>query len=359
MVICFGEVMLRLGAPKGTRLEQVLPGKMEATFGGSEVNVAASLARYGTPVKYVTALPPGPLTDAFKAELRGLGVDVLARETPDCRFGLYFVEHGAGPRGGAVYYDRAGSGVAETRFADYAFDELLAKAKALHISGITPALSRTACETTISLAKTAREKGLFVSCDLNYRAKLWRWEEEKNSRELAREWMPKIIENVDLLIGNESDFSDCLGLSAGNSTPESGVIDGSEYEQVAREAVALYPSLKYIATSLRESESADINHWGGMLFDVEKGELYQAPLQNGEYSPYELQITDRFGAGDSFSAGLLHALFSDDLSSSQDAVQFAVAASALKHTIHGDYNRVSREEVIRLMRGNQTGRVQR
>jgi len=359
MILCFGEIMLRLGAPKGCRMEQAMPGALESSFGGSESSVAASLARFGTPAHYITALPPGPLKDAFEHELRGLGARVTVRETPGKRFGLYFIEHGAGPRGGTVTYDRAGSGVAETLFADYQFDEVLGNAAALHISGITPAISRTACETTLQLVEAARKRGLYISCDLNYRAKLWNWDEHKSGVDLAREWMPQIVKHLDLLIGNESDFSDMLNLTSEDSAPEAGVVHADGYLQVAKQAAAMFPRLKTIASSLRESRSADVNFWGGMLYDVAKDQVHFAPLGDGIYQPYELQITDRFGAGDAFAGGLIHALFSEDLCDPENALQFAVAASALKHTIHGDYNRISRDEVIRLMQGNLSGRVQR
>jgi len=359
MVICFGEVMLRLGVPKGYRLEQVLPGTLYASFGGSEANVAALLARFGTAVHYVTALPPGPLTNAFVRELRGLGARVTVRETPGRRFGLYFVEHGVGPRGSSVVYDRDGSGVAESGLDGYEFDGLFTDAEVLHVTGITPALSKTACETVVQAVKMAKKNGIFVSCDLNYRAKLWRWDERKKGVDLARKWMPQIVEHVDLLIGNESDFSDALAIVPKHSVPEVDIIHAPDYEKMAIKASKAFPNLKYIASSLRASTSADINGWGGMLYDVKLQQAYFAPMKNGKYQPYELMVIDRFGAGDSFAGGLIHALFSRDMSESETALAFAVAASALKHTLYGDYNFASREEVMKLMQGDQAGRVQR
>ena len=258
-----------------------------------------------------------------------------------------------------MIYDRSGSGVAETPFTGYQFDELLESASALHISGITPAISLTACETVIDLVRAAKENGLFVSCDLNFRAKLWNWDASKTARELARIWMPQIVRHVDLLIGNESDFEDMLNIVPENSSPDAGMLDVSGYQQAARQACALFPGLKFIASSLRESISADVNRWGGLLYDHAADRISLAPIHEGRYSPYELQITDRFGAGDAFAGGLLHALLSDDLCAPDDAIRFAAAAGALKHTVYGDYNRVSRDEVLRLMQGNQSGRVQR
>lgn len=351
--------MLRLAASKGLRLEQALPGSFSATFGGSEANVAASLTQFGTQAHYVTALPPGPLTKAFSRELRGLGARVTVCEVPDSRFGIYFVEHGSGPRAGSVIYDRSGSGVAMADFDVYPFEELFESSKALHISGITPSISRTACKTTLRVVQAAKERGLFVSCDLNYRAKLWRWDDEMRCVELAREWMPQIVQHADLLAGNENDFSDALGIFSGHASNVAGGLNVDDYEKVAKKAAQIFPNLKFVASSLRGSFSAELNYWGGMLYDAQKDRAHFAPITSGKYDPYELHITDRFGAGDSFVGGLLHALFSDNLCAPEQAIQFAVAASALKHTIHGDYNRVSCDEVIDLMNGNKAGRVQR
>lgn len=358
-ILCFGEVMLRVAAPKGMRLEQTLPGSLSATFGGSEANVAVSLARFGTEAIYVSAMPLGPFSEAFSRELRGNGIQAEIYQAPNSRFGLYFVEHGSGLRSSVVHYDRSETGVAQTSFDAYCFDSLLERADAVHISGITPAISRMACEATLRLVRLAKKRGLFVSCDLNYRSKLWNWDEQKSPRDLAREWMPQIVEHVDLLVGNESDFSDMLEIEAGRSNPCEGKINPEDYASIARVAAEKYSGFRWVASSLRESLSADVNRWGGLLFDVKENALHLAPLKNGEYVPYELQITDRFGAGDAFAGGLLHALLSDDLSSPGDAIRFAVAAGALKHSVYGDYNQVSKNEVIQLMQGDQSGRVKR
>lgn len=358
-IVCFGEVMLRLTAPAGNRLEQAVPGALQATFGGSEANVAVSLARLGTPVTYVTALPNNPMVDAFANQLRGLGVEVHVCRMDDCRLGIYYVEQGSNLRGAAVYYDRDWSGVSQADFEIYPFEKHLENASGFHISGITPALSKSAYETTLRAAKLARQMGVFVSCDLNFRSKLWRWKDGLEPRLLARECMEDIVKHVDLLVGNESDFKDCLGVDMKASNPELGELHVEDYRNVVMQVAQSHPNLKYISSSLRQSVSADVNSWGGMLYDCAEGCSYFAPMKGDTFNPYELtDIVDRFGAGDSFVGALLHALIGKKLSR-QDALAFAVCASAFKHTISGDFNYISHDEVARLLQQGSAGRVLR
>ena len=359
MILGFGEVMARLATPEHRRWRQSMPGDIEVTWGGGEANVCVSLAMYGEAVRYLTALPRQPIAQALSDTMRGLGVDMShVLWTEGGRLGLYFVEVGANQRGSTVIYDRADSSVSLATPDQYDFAAVLDGVTHLHVSGITPAVSENAYLSNKALIQAAREAGVRVSCDLNYRKKLWRWRPGTQPRDLARECMAEILPLIDIVIGNEEDASDVLDIHAADTDVTKGNINAAAYADVARQIHSQYSNVSYVAITLRESISADRNRWGGLLFDVAANESHLAPLNAaGEYEPYEVfDIVDRVGAGDSFAAGLIHSLQN---SSAADAIRFAVAASCLKHSIRGDFNYVTREEVAALAGGNATGRVQR
>ena len=361
MFLAFGEVMARIAPPSNRRWQQALPGQVEVTWGGGEANVCASLAMYGNQVRYLTALPENPLGRALATSLRGLGVDtdqIYWRQAG--RLGLYFVEVGANQRGSTVIYDRAHSCISEAASSEYDFDTVLADVHWLHVTGITPAISAAACQANLELVQQAKARGARVSCDLNFRKKLWKWRPNIEPRELARQCMSELLPFVDVVIGNEEDAADVLDIHAEGTDVKQGNINAEAYETVARQVVQRYPNVSQVAITLRESISATHNNWGAMLFDCEQNASYLAPLVGDTYQPFEIRsIVDRVGAGDSFAAGLLHALNSKDLSAPSLAIQFATAASCLKHSIHGDFNYVLESEVRSLMGGDASGRVQR
>jgi len=362
MILTFGEIMLRLTAPHHHRFVQSIPGELEAVFGGGEANVAVSLAQLGNAVTFMTALPKGGLTDACRVEMRRWGVDTsrfLLRD--EGRFGIYFVETGSNLRPSVVLYDRAYSTISLTPPGAYDFAAALEDVEWVHTTGITPSLSREAYEATLGLVQTAAQKGIPVSLDLNFRKKLWRWDDTQSPKALARTCMTQILPYVNVVIANEEDAADVLGIEAANTSIEQGQIAAEDYIDVARQIAGLFPAVEKVAITLRESYSADHNNWGALLYTKAGDQGYFAPLdQAGKYAPYEIRsIIDRVGGGDSFGAGLIHALRSKDMGDPQTAIRFAVAASALKHTIHGDFNLTSAAEVKALMGGSTSGRVQR
>lgn len=361
-VVTFGEVMIRLCPPGFLRLSQSMPGSLDATFGGAEVNVAVSLAQQGLPAAFCTALPANPLTTAFQQELRRLGVDTdLLQTSSQGRFGIYFVENGANQRASTVTYDRAGSTISLTGPEAYDWPVIFRNANWLHLSGITPALSSLAADSVIAAATKARAAGLTVSCDLNFRKKLWSWDRELPGAALARRTMQKLLPNVDVVIANEEDAEQVLGIKAAHTNVETGELDVGGYANVAREVVKQFPQVRQVAITLRESISASHNNWGAMLYDVKSDAAHFAPLDRaGNYAPYQIRnIVDRVGAGDAFAGGLIFALLTPALSSPDVALRYAVAASCLKHSIIGDFNHATREEIEALMRGSGAGRVQR
>lgn len=360
-IVTFGEVMGRFCPDEFQRFSQSMPGRHNLTFAGAEANVAASISMLGGKAKFVSALPDNEMTEACLTLLRGIKVDVSGIKVVNYgRFGLYFVERGANQRPGKVMYDRGYSSVSMTPGSAYDWEKLFSDAGWLHITGITPSLSEISAEATLTAVKEAKKAGLTVSCDLNFRKKLWQWEPGTTPTELAQATMRKILPFADVVIANEEDAQDVLGISAENTDVEKGKLDVTKYTDVAKEIVKQFRNVKTVAVTLRESISATHNNWGAMLFDAESGQSHFAPLQNGEYVPYEIKyIIDRVGGGDSFAAALIFALNTPELAKAGNAIRFAVASSCLCHSINGDFNYVTRPEVEALMGGSTSGRVVR
>jgi 2-dehydro-3-deoxygluconokinase len=359
-VVTFGEIMGRLTPPGFMRLRQCLPGTLHVTFAGAEANVAASLAFLGAEAKFVTALPDNDLADACIAALQSTGIASHIVRAGYGRLGLYFVEAGANQRPSRVLYDRAESTISLTDPSAYDWPSIFEGADWFHVTGITPAISAAAAEATISAVSAAQQAGLTVSCDLNFRGKLWRWEEGTSTRDLAGRVMSDVLERVDVLIANEEDCGDVLGIRAEDSDVHSGKLEVDRYPDVARTVVQRFPRIQMVATTLRQSISASYNKWGAMLYEAAQDRAYFAPQASGEYSPYEIRnIVDRVGGGDAFAAGLIFALRSPDYAGSQEALGFATAASCLAHSIEGDFNYSSRAEVDALAGGSASGRVVR
>ncbi len=341
-VVTFGEIMLRLKSPAFERWFQ--SPTLEATFGGGEANVAVSLANYGMDASFVTVLPDNAIGDACLRELRGFGVDTSAIVRKPGRMGIYYLETGAVQRPSKVVYDRANSAIAEASPADINWEKALEGAGWFHITGITPAISESAAELSLAAVKTAKKLGLHVSCDLNYRKNLWKY------GKTADQVMTELVKYVDTIIANEEDFQKSLLLKAeSQSAVETGELNVEQYKAIARLAMEKYPNVKRVAITLRESKSANHNDWSACLYNGKDFFLSR------KYAITD--IVDRVGGGDSFGAGLIYGL--NNYSNEQSALEFAVAASCLKHTISGDFNRVSVSEVEGLMKGSGSGRVQR
>jgi 2-dehydro-3-deoxygluconokinase len=358
-VVTFGEIMGRLTPPGFQRLSQALPGALDVSFAGAEANVAASICMLGGDAAFVSALPNNVLADACLASLRGRGIQTEHIVRADRgRLGLYFLETGANQRASQVIYDRDGSTISQTGPDQYDWPRILDGAEWFHTTGITPAISELAAQSTLSAVRQAHEAKLTVSCDLNFRKKLWRWKPSVEPRELAEQTMREVLPLVDVVIANEEDCGDVLGIRAGGTDVESGQLSIERYPDVARQLVQQFPNVKRVAITLRESISASHNNWGGMLYDAEHDEAYFAPLEGERYQPYAIQhIVDRVGAGDSFAAGLIFASTTPELRAPHDAIRFAVASSCLAHSIVGDFNFSTRAEVERLMGGSTSGRV--
>ncbi|MCA9135206.1 MAG: sugar kinase [Planctomycetales bacterium] len=359
-IVTFGEIMGRLAAPGNLRLRQTR--ELEVTYAGAEASVAVSICNYGGVARFVTALPKHALADATLDSLRAMGIDTsYILRTDAGRLGLYFLETGANQRPSNVIYDRADSAIAITPADQYDWAGIFQDAQWLHLSGITPAISRTAAEATLVAAQRAKQSGATVSIDLNFRGKLWKWDPAKSARQLARETMSTILPMVDVVIANEEDCHDVLGIQAGETDVHAGSLDTSRYPEVARQVVNQFPNVSKVAITLRESLSANHNNWGAMLYDATTDRPVFAPVDgDGQYQPYEIKnIVDRVGGGDAFAGGLIHALTTPDLNNAQTALNFAVAASCLKHSIKGDFNYSTRSEVESLMGGSASGRVVR
>ncbi|MFH0963776.1 MAG: sugar kinase [Planctomycetota bacterium] len=362
MLLGFGEIMMRVAPPGFLRFRQALPGRVDVTFAGGEANVCAAYSFLGGKARYVTALPRNAIAESLVAALDASRIDtrhILFRDKG--RLGIYFLETGANQRGSVVIYDRDGSAVALASPDEYDFNKALEGVGWVHVTGITPALSENAFSATLALVKLARSRSIPVSCDLNFRKKLWRWKEGKSPNELARECMSEVLPHVDVVIGNEEDASDVLGIRAEGTQVEAGKINARAYEAVAQTIVKRFPNVREVAITLRESISASHNNWGGMLYDAKAGRGFFAPLdEKGEYRPYEIRdIVDRVGGGDSFAGALIFALRSKDYSEPSAAIRFASAASCLKHSVKGDWSFIGKDEVLALMRGESSGRVRR
>ena len=337
-VVCFGEIMMRLN-PEGYK-RFVQASAFEASYAGGEANVAVSLANYGIPASYVTKVPAHEIGQCAVNELRRFGVDTESIVRGGPRLGIYFCEKGASQRGSKVIYDRAGSSIALAKREDFDWGKILEGADWFHFTGITPALGGELPEICLDALKMARARGIRVSCDLNYRKKLW-------SRERAGAVMAQLMPYVDVIIANEEDAADVFGIRAEGTDVNAGVINREGYISVARQLSERFGA-KRVAITLRGSISASENDWAGMLY--ENGQAYFS-------RQYRIHIVDRGGGGDSFGGGLIYASLKD--LDPQASIEFAVAASCLKQSIELDFNHVSVEEVLALAGGNASGRVQR
>jgi len=337
-VVTLGEIMLRLSTPGYNRFVQ--SESFDVTYGGGEANVAVSLANYGHDAYFVSKLPVHEIGQSAVNHLRRFGVqtDYIARGGD--RVGIYYLETGASMRPSKVIYDRAASSISEAEINDFDFDEIFKDASWFHWSGITPAISKKAALVTEEALKAAKRNNVMVSVDLNYRKKLWTPAE-------AKETMTQLMQYVDVCIGNEEDAHLVLGYKPGETDVSKGELELTGYKSIFKQMKEDL-GFKYVVTSLRESHSASDNGWSALIYDG--NEFYQS-------KKYDVRIVDRVGGGDSFAAGLIHGLLTKD--SMKDALEFSVAASALKHTIKGDFNLVSEAEVEVLANGDASGRVQR
>ena len=338
--VTFGEIMLRLKAPGHERFFQ--SPTLEATFGGGEANVAVALANFGLSAGFVSALPDNDIGESAIRELRRFGVDTTHIRRSGDRVGIYFLEVGANQRPSKVVYDRAGSSICNAHPGDFDWPTIFRGIRWFHITGITPALSASAAELSLEAVAAARKAGVTVSCDFNFRGKLWKYGKS------APDVMTELVKYVDIGIANEEDCQKSLGISAGVDV-KAGKLDPARYEALSAKVLAQYPDMTMIAITLRESHSADRNGWSACLRDSQAFRMSRR---------YEItDIIDRVGGGDSFASGLIYGL--DAYDDRQQALEFAVAASCLKHSITGDFNRVSVAEAVRLMGGDASGRVQR
>lgn len=336
-IVALGELMLRLKTPGFTRFSQA--STFEASFGGGEANVAVSLAQLGHEARWVSAVPQNPIGDAALASLRGLGVDTRFVKRSGERLGIYFLEGGASQRASQVVYDRAGSSVSELGPGSIAWDAALAGAGWFHTTGITPALSDSCAALALEALAAAEKAGIKTSVDLNFRKKLW-------SKAKAKEVMSKLMAHTDVLVANEEDCDSVFDIKAGSV--ESGALEHTRYVGVAKAVLERFPRIQSVAITLRESKSASENGWSALLADRD-GHAFSRE--------YDITVIDRVGAGDSFAAGLIHALLTGR--DRQGTVEFAAAASALKHSITGDFNLASLGEIETLVKGDGSGRVQR
>ena len=339
-VITFGEILLRL-APQGHK-KLFQNDIFETSFCGSEANVAVSLANFGIDSCFVTRVPDNEVGQAAINSLRYFGVDTSKVIKGGERLGLYYLEKGASQRPSKVLYDRAFSAIANSNIEDFNWDQIFDGAEWFHFSGINPALSASMSKISLEACKVAKEKGITISCDINYRSKLW-------TKDQAKETMTELMRYVDVCIGNEEDAENVFGIKADNTDVLSGSVDHKSYEEVAKKISDQF-GCKYVAITLRTSLSASTNKWAGMLYSLNKDKYVLS-------KEYTIDIIDRVGSGDSFAAGIIYSLLNK--STAQDAVEFAVAASCLKHTQEGDYNRVNADDVLALVNGDSSGRVKR
>ena len=338
--LSFGEIMLRLKTPGNERFFQ--SPSFEATFGGGEANVAVALANYGLNAGFISALPDNDIGQSAIRELRRFGVDTSHINRSGDRVGIYYLETGANQRPSKVVYDRAWSSICMAQPGDFDWPKIFDGTKWLHITGITPALSESAAELSLEAVAAAKQSGVTVSCDFNYRGKLWKWGKS------APEVMNELVKYVDVGIANEEDCQKSLGITV-DVDVESGELDTAKYEALSAKVLDEFPDMSAIAITLRESYSADRNGWSACLRDADGFKLSRR---------YEItDIIDRVGGGDSFASALIYGL--NAYEDRQQSLEFAVAASCLKHSISGDFNRVSVPEVEHLMGGDASGRVQR
>lgn len=339
-VVTMGEIMLRLSTPGYEKFIQA--DEFDVCYGGGEANVAVSLANYGHEAEFVTKVPANPIGECAVAALRKMNVETKNIARGGERLGIYFLETGASMRASNVVYDRAHSSISTATPEDFDFDAIFENADWFHFTGITPAISDSAAELTEIALKAAKKKGIMVSCDLNFRKKLW-------SSEKAQKIMTNLMQYVDICIGNEEDAEKVLGFKPGNTDVTSGALELAGYEDIFKQMVEKF-NFKYVISSLRESYSASDNGWSACIYDRDSKEFYHS-------RKYEVRIVDRVGGGDSFAGGVICGLL--DGKNFKDALEFGVAASALKHTIPGDMNLVSRADVENLVGGDGSGRVQR
>lgn len=337
-IITLGEIMLRLSPPNNLRFIQ--SSSFDVVYGGGEANVAVSLANYHHDALFVTKVPNNEIGTAAINSLRRYGVNTNHIVRGGDRLGIYFLEMGASMRPSKVIYDRSNSAIALATPEEFDFDEIFKDADWFHFTGITPAISEAGAKLTLAALKAAKKHQVMVSVDLNYRQKLW-------TPEQAQKTMTELMPYVDVCIGNEEDAQKCLGFSLEATNVNKGELPIESYQTVFQKMKEKF-GFQYIASSLRESISASDNKWMGLIYDGK--EFYQS-------AKYDIRIVDRVGGGDSFASGLIHGFITKK--NMKEALDFAVAASALKHTIFGDYNLVSLEEVEALVKGNKSGRVQR
>ncbi len=339
-VVTFGEIMLRLQTYNHERFIQARG--LEATYGGGEANVAVSCANYGLDAAFVTKLPANPIGDACMAEIRKHNVCTRDIARGGERLGIYYCEKGASQRPSNVVYDRAHSSIATASMEDFDWNKIFDGADWFHFTGITPALGDNVAEICLAACKAAKDKGITISCDLNFRKKLW-------TSEKAGQVMGELMQYVDVCIANEEDAEKVFGIHAANTDVTGGKISDDGYKDVARQLVERF-GCSHIAITLRESISASENDWSALLYDAKNDEFSKS-------KKYHMMIVDRVGGGDSFGGGLIYSMLMGK--SNQDCIEFAVAASCLKHTIEGDMNLVTVAEVENLMKGDGSGRVQR
>jgi 2-dehydro-3-deoxygluconokinase len=339
-VITMGEIMLRLSTPGYEKFIQA--ESFDVCYGGGEANVAVSLANYGHDAEFVTKVPENPIGECAVAALRKMNVETKHIARGGERLGIYFLETGASMRASNVVYDRAHSSIATAVASDFNFDEIFEGADWFHFTGITPAVSDAAAELTELALKAAKNKGLTVSVDLNFRKKLW-------SSEKAQKIMSNLMQYVDVCIGNEEDAEKVLGFKPGNTDVTSGSLELAGYQDIFKQMVDKF-NFRYVISSLRESYSASDNGWSACIYSRDDKEFYHS-------RKYDVRIVDRVGGGDSFAGGVICGFL--DGKNFKDALEFGVAASALKHTIPGDFNLVSRQDVENLVGGDGSGRVQR
>ncbi|MBP5249054.1 MAG: sugar kinase [Lachnospiraceae bacterium] len=340
-VVTMGEIMLRLSTPNNEKIMQA--DEFDVCYGGGEANVAVSLANYGHDAEFVTKVPKNPVGEAAVAALRKLNVGTKNIAYGGERLGIYFLETGSAMRASSVIYDRAHSAISEAEISDFDFDKIFEGVDWFHFTGITPAVSDKAAELTEAALKAAKKAGVKVSCDLNFRKKLW-------SSEKARKVMTNLMQYVDVCIGNEEDADKVLGFKPDNTDVTGGKLNLSGYESIFKQMVEKF-NFEYVVSSLRVSHSASDNGWSACIYSRDNKEFYHS-------REYRIcPIVDRVGGGDSFAGGVICGLL--DGKNFKDALEFGVAASALKHTIPGDFNLVSRADVDNLAGGDGSGRVQR